>query len=131
MGQSSKDFPLQEERLVFTVTGTRNKDYIAPTTDRIQRHFADSFGHKTLTNGFSKAMDQTRPSFRHLADQYKGISAGKKMDVFCSPKIRKYFRDKRFERILCSNVKRAWNDCRLVAAKLLGIQKSLNVPVNC
>jgi hypothetical protein len=54
MGQSSKDFPLQEERPDLPVTGTRNKDYIAPTADRIQRHFAASFVHKTVTNGFLK-----------------------------------------------------------------------------
>jgi len=76
-GQSNTDFPLQEERLVFPVTGARNKDYIAPTTDKIQRHFTASFAHKTVTNGFFKAMDQTRPSFRQLADQCKGKSAEK------------------------------------------------------
>jgi hypothetical protein len=51
-GQSSKDFPLQEERLVFPVTRARNKAYTAPTADKIQRHFAASFANKTGTNEF-------------------------------------------------------------------------------
>jgi len=62
MGQSNKDFLLQEERLVFLVTGTRNKDYIAPTTDRIQRHFAAYFTHKTVIMGFLRL--QTRQCHR-------------------------------------------------------------------
>jgi hypothetical protein len=82
MGQSSNDFPLQEERPDLPVTGSRNKDYITPTADRIQRHFAASFVHKTVTNWVFKAMDQARPSFRHLADQCKGISAEIKRRVF-------------------------------------------------
>lgn len=52
VGQPIKDFPSQEERFVFPVIESRNKDCIAPTADRIQRHFAAFFAHKTGTNEF-------------------------------------------------------------------------------
>ena len=48
MGQSGKDFPLQEEGLaLLTITGTGNK---APTAGRIQQHFAALTSHQIRTN---------------------------------------------------------------------------------
>jgi hypothetical protein len=51
MGQSGKDFPSQEERLAFpTITGSKNKEFTAPTACRIQQHFAAFSAHQTRTN---------------------------------------------------------------------------------
>jgi hypothetical protein len=51
MGQSGKDFPLQEERLAFpTITTTGNKECTASTAGIIQQHFAASSAHPTKTN---------------------------------------------------------------------------------
>jgi hypothetical protein len=50
MGQSSKDLPLQEERLAFPTTNrTVNKQCTTPTAGRIWEYFAAS-AHQTGTN---------------------------------------------------------------------------------
>jgi hypothetical protein len=65
---------------------------------------------------FVKAMDQTGPAFRYLAEKFPGISAAKiKEDVFIGPQIRKLFRNEQYDHNLSGNEKRAWNDFRLVA----------------
>jgi hypothetical protein len=51
LGQSSKDFPLQEEVLSFhRITGTENKECTAPTTSRTQQNFAAPSVYQTGTN---------------------------------------------------------------------------------
>jgi hypothetical protein len=76
---------------------------------------------------FVKAMDQTGPAFRYLAEKLPGISAAKiKEGVFIGPLIRKLFRDEQFDHILSGNEKRAWNDFRLVATNFLGKNKADN-----
>jgi hypothetical protein len=76
---------------------------------------------------FVKAMDQTGPAFRYLAEKFTGISAAKiKEVVFIGPQIRKLFRDEQFDHILSGNNKRAWNDFRLVATNFLGNNKADN-----
>jgi hypothetical protein len=51
MGESSKEFPSQEEGLAFpTITGTENKECTPPIADIIQQHFAASSAHQTGTN---------------------------------------------------------------------------------
>jgi hypothetical protein len=50
MGQSSKDLPLQEERLAFPTTNIRvNKKCTTPTAGRIWKYFAAS-AHQTGIN---------------------------------------------------------------------------------
>jgi len=50
MGQSSKDLPLQEERLAFPTTNRRvNQQCTTPTADRIWEYFAAS-ANQTGTN---------------------------------------------------------------------------------
>jgi hypothetical protein len=57
----SKDFPIHEEVLAIpTVAGTENKECIAPTAGRIQKHFAVSSAYQVMKN-FVKAMGQTGP----------------------------------------------------------------------
>jgi hypothetical protein len=76
---------------------------------------------------FVKAMDQTEPVFRYLAEKFPGISAAKiKESVFIGPQIRMLFRDEQFDHILSGNEQRAWNDFRLVAASFLGNNKADN-----
>jgi hypothetical protein len=76
---------------------------------------------------FVKAMDQTGPAFRYLAEKFPGISAAKiKEGVFIGPQIRKLFRDEQFDHILSGNEKRAWSDIRLVATNFLGNNKADN-----
>jgi hypothetical protein len=50
MGQSGKDFPLQEGLAFPTITETGNKEFTAPTAGRIQQHFASSSAHQTRTH---------------------------------------------------------------------------------
>jgi hypothetical protein len=76
---------------------------------------------------FVKAMDQTRPAFRYLAEKFPEIRTAKiKEGVFIGPQIRKLFRDEQFDHILSGNEKRAWNDFRLVATNFLGNNKAGN-----
>jgi hypothetical protein len=78
-----------------------------------------------------KAMDQTGPAFRYLAEKFPGMSAAKIKEgvfigVFIGHQIRKPFRDEQFDHILSGNEKRAWNDFRLVATKFVGNNKAGN-----
>jgi hypothetical protein len=70
---------------------------------------------------FVKAMHQTEPAFRYLAEKFPGISAAKiKKGIFNGPQIRKLFRDELLDHILSSNEKRVWTDYCLVATNFLG-----------
>jgi len=72
-----------------------------------------------------RALDQTGPVFRHLAEKFPGIRAEKmKEGVFIGPQIRQLFRDEQFDRILTGNEKRARNDFRLVATNFIGNNKA-------
>jgi len=51
MEQSSEEIQLQEEGLAFlTITGSGNKECIAPTAGRMQQHFAALCAHQIGTN---------------------------------------------------------------------------------
>jgi hypothetical protein len=79
-----------------------------------------------MTN-FVKAMDQTGPAFRYLAEKFPGISAAKiNKGVFIGNQIRKLFTDEKFDHILSRNEKRACNNFRLVATNFLGNNKADN-----
>jgi hypothetical protein len=70
MGQSSREFPLQEEGLAYpTITGAGEKECTAPTAGRSQQHFAAYSSFQTgLMKNLVKVMNQRGPAFRYLAE---------------------------------------------------------------
>jgi len=63
-GQASKDFPYtKRDWPSWQSTGAGKKKSTAPTTGRIQQHFAASSARQLMEN-FVKAMDLTGPTYR-------------------------------------------------------------------
>jgi hypothetical protein len=69
---------------------------------------------------FVKAKEQTGLSFSYLNKKFPGMTAANLNEaVFVGPQIRKFFRDEQSDEILSGNQRRAWNDFRRVANKLM------------